>query len=182
MNDYTAFKSAAPSSEKLSALSSLVSHMHDAETEVAAAEQALKDKRDVLRGIAETQIPELMASVGMAEFTTASGFKVKIKRTYTASPLVDHREQCWDWLEEHGHGGLVKRSVEVGFGMGQGDDAAQLVKDLEGKFNNVRSGRKVESASLRAWVKKRIEAGEPVPMDLFNARVFDKAVIKSVVE
>lgn len=178
-NDYSAFKRAAPTSEQLSALSALVRQMHDAETELAMAEEVAKQKAENLRQIAETQLPELMASVGMQEFTTTDGLKVKIERAYTAAPTVANRDQAYDWLEANGHGGLVKRSIEVGFGVEQQADAAQLAVELEGRFNNVNKGRKVEPSSMRAWAKRMIEDGVPFPKDLFGARVFDRAKIKA---
>jgi hypothetical protein len=177
MTGYDKFKS-APTTDQLSQLSTLVRQMHDAELELAKAESELAIRKDALREVAEKQIPELMAQVGIKTFETSDGFVVSIKKTYTAAPTVAQRDEAYDWLEQHGHGGLVKRTVEVGFGVKQGAEAAALMDKLRKDFEDVRGERKVESATLRAWVRQRIESGDAFPRELFNARVFDRADVK----
>lgn len=178
MTDYSAFQR-GPSNEQLSALSALVRALRDAEIEVERAEAALKQRAEVVKEISERQLPELMAAVGMKEFTTNDGLSVKIDRKYSAAPRVEDRDAAYNWLEEHGHGGMVKRSVEVGFGINQGEDAAALVGELRGKFADVRTGRKVEPATMSAWAKRMMEDGVAFPHELFNARTFDRAKVKT---
>lgn len=178
-NDYSAFTRAAPTTDQLSQLSALVKQMHDAEIAAEEAEAELTKRKETVRQYAEVQIPELMASMGVAEITTSGGLKVKVRRSYSAAPLVENREAAYDWLEKNGHGGLVKRSIEVGFSVKEGEVAMELMGELQGRFENVKGGRKVEPASLRAWAKQQFETGVEFPRELFNARAFDKAEIKS---
>ena len=178
-NDYSAFQRSAPTTEQLSQLTALILNMREAELELAKREEEQKLATERLRKVAEVDIPELMASVGLQRFTTSDGFEVRVKKHYSAAPKVADRDAAYDWLEQNGHGGLVKRTVEVGFGVGQSEDAARLVAELEGRFNNVAKARKVEPASLKAWAKRQIEDGIQFPRDLFGVRIFDRAEVKT---
>jgi len=176
-NDYSKFIDDAPDTDGLATLSSLATDLYLAEIAAAEAAEAAKEAQAAVRNIAEHRIPELMTQLGMAEFTTTSGIKLKVAPSVRASIPKARREEAHHWLDEHDEGGMIKNNVIVGFARDQGEDADHLIRELEDDGFNVKNEQKVESSTLRAWVRKQLEAGADIPMDLFGASKVDIAKI-----
>lgn len=136
------------------------------QTQVALLELQLKKAEERVRTLEEVTIPELMESIGWAEgskLVTPAGNTLVLKRTINASIAAAHREEVFRWLDENGHGGLVKRNVIVPFGRDTEEEAQKLVETLERKYCDVREERKVEPATFSAWVRGQVEAGKSLP-------------------
>lgn len=176
-NDYSKFIESAPSSDGLAQLSELTTDLYLAEIAAAEAAEAAKEAQAKVRDIAEHRIPELMIQLGMSEFTTTNGIKLKINDVYRASIPKARRDEAHAWLDEHDEGGMIKNNVIVGFGRDQGEAAGSLLTDLTNQGFNVKNEEKVESSTLRAWVKRQLEAGADIPMDLFGAAQIKQAKI-----
>jgi len=159
----------APAEEDLGRLAELAKEQFAAEQEVARCEKALKAAKKKFADIAEGQIPDLMAKIDVKEFSTASGLRIKIRRIIRASVPVANRARAYKWLDTHGQSGMIKRSVIVGFNREEQKAAEALLKRLRPKFENVRQEQKVESATLRGFIREQIDAGKKVPMELFGA-------------
>jgi hypothetical protein len=176
--DYGTEHEATPASGQLAQLTDLVDQMAAEEQRVAEIELELQRAKATVRSFAENRIPELMRAVGVETITTSSGLVVGLKTNYRASPKVADRERAWAWLEEHGHGGLLKRNLTVGFGRGEDELAAELLEQLQAKFSNVKEDRGVHPQTLKAWAKEMIESGQDLPMDVFGVEVIESAVVK----
>ena len=74
-----------------------------------------------------------------------------------------------DWLEDQGHGGLIKRTVSVAFNRDQENEAVKLMDELSSEFSGVSQDHKVESATIRAFIREQLEEGVDFPMDMFGA-------------
>lgn len=179
MHDYSEFQQSAPSAGDMASLSSLAHDLYLAETELAEAEKKVAAAKKRVMRIADEQIPELMAQIGIAEFTTSAGIKLSIKDVVRASIPVARRPEAHNWLKERGHGDMVKRTVLVAFARGEEERAAKLQEELTKKGHTVKDEEKVESATLRKFVREQLEAGEMIPLDLFGAAKFQQAKITS---
>lgn len=178
-HDYSGFKTDETlDASKLASLSNLVDHQREEEMEVARFDGLLKDAKERLRDVAERQIPDLMDEIGVDTITTSQGLKVSVKTTLHASVPVVQRDAAWNWLDEHGHGGLIKRSVMVAFNRDQEAAADELVDGLRSKFPNVKTERKVEPSTLSAFIREQLQEGEEVPLELFGALVKRRAKIE----
>lgn len=175
--DYSDFTKEAPSTDALSQLGVLANDLYLAELEQAQAEETLRAAQRKVRAISEVSIPELMDEVGVSEFTTKSGIKLSVKDNLRVSPPAARRQEAYDWLVEHGLGDLVKRNVIVGFGRDEGDQALELLEDLEGKGLRTKEERKVESATLKKHIRELLEQGADVPLDLFGTTQFRQTKI-----
>ncbi len=80
----------------------------------------------------------------------------------------EEKDQALNWLEANGHGALIKRTVEVPFGRGSDQKAIELKDSLREQGMKAVFERKVESATLRAFVSEKLEGGEEIPLDLFK--------------
>lgn len=166
----------APVEEQFARLNTLVIQLNDAELAVSKAETAVKVAKEQARDISERQLPELMDEMGLAEFVTSAGYKVKVKRSIHASILKARLQEAYDWLDANGHGGIIKRNVTVRFSKNQEDEARELVVQLGGQFPQVDEGMKIESATLRAFVREQLEAGEPIDQELFG--IFERRTVQ----
>lgn len=177
--DYGAFVE-APKTEDLTQLGTLIEKLHAAEMEVALAEEALKKKQAAVKTLAEIEIPELMARIGVKTFTTTTNLQVEVKDDVQASVKEADRPRAFAWLESNGHGGLIKSEVVVAFARAEKEKAAELAGELGKQYpGNVRQDQWVEPQTLKSFVKKRLEANEKVPEDIFSIRKFKVAKVKN---
>jgi len=155
------------SDSTLAQLSKLAEEQAGVQAKVAYLEAQLAAARDELKDLAERQVPELMDEVGISEFKTSSGLKIKIAETIRASISKVNAARAFAWLKEHGHAALIKSEVSVAFGKGCESDAEALAKQLSQNFE-VEMNTSVHPQTLAAWVRERLGEGEEVPLDLFG--------------
>lgn len=180
--DYSSFPTAAPAPGTLAYLTQLVEEAREWEIRVAEREEQLRVAQDELRRIVEGKIPEAMAEAGMETFKTASGLTVSVKDDLQVKqPPVAQRGAAFQWLEDNGQGGLLKRGVEIAFGAGEteAERAHALADRLGVDFpGSVRENLEVNSSSLKAFLSRALAAGESPPLELFGARKVRTAKIK----
>lgn len=154
-----------------------VKALWEAEKHVADLEEQLKKAKAEVRAISEQQIPSTLEDMGLEEATVTGGLKVMIKESVHASPKADRRDELYDWLEEHGHGGLIKRTGVFQTGRDNEKKFKRWIKSIKtypGQFN-----RKVEPSTLRSFVNEQLKEGTEIPMDLFGAYTIRKAQVES---
>lgn len=177
-SQYAADAAAGPTESDLAELSRLVGDMVAAEDEVARLEAQLDSASKRLETISRREIPDLMDRAGTSLYRTKDGMRVEVQRKVRASIPAATRDQAHDWLDDNGHGGLLKRTVEVAFSRQQEPDARALLDRLAETYENVRVQKKVEPSTLTAWVKERLGLGEPVPDELFSVYPFAEARVE----
>jgi len=177
MTDPRDLADAAPANEGLAQLAQLATDLYLAEVRATETAEVAKEAAANVRRIAEGLIPELMQELGLEEFKTTSGIKLSIAPSYRASILKARREEAFAWLDENDEGGMIKHQIVTGFGRDQEDAANELREKLEAEGFTVKDEQKIESSTLRAWVKRMLEEGKTIPMDLFGASKVDIAKI-----
>lgn len=101
------------------ALASRLLEVLKMEDEVATLEEQLKDRKAVLRNITENELAELAepemfeknAVVVVGEGDDARGFM--LDRAYYCGIKSEDKPAAHAWLEENGHGAMLKRTVSV---------------------------------------------------------------------
>jgi hypothetical protein len=156
-------------------LRTMILALKAAETAVVMAETDLRKVQETLRQVQEHDLPEYMASLGLETFTTTDGLAVRVDEKIHAS-IGDRKVVAYKWLIDNGHGGLIKRTVEVAFNVDQAEQAEALVCELVGQYAGVRQNMKVEAATLTAFVKEQLEKGEDIPHDIFG--VFEQRIAR----
>ena len=167
------------SKDLLQRISDMAETLIAKQEEVADDEATLEAAQKELLKIEREDLPALMAEAGMKEITLSSGRKLSIKADCAVSISTENKVRAFAWLQAHGYGGIIKTLVEVQFGKGEHDQAVQVAAQLKTKYtkNPVAVDESVHPSTLKAFVKERMAAGNPVPVDLFGAYFFDKAVI-----
>ena len=177
---------AKPSSTSLGELTDLVHEMELAEVALAEAQALMEQRRSRLKGIVEHELPELMLELKQPILHTSDGRKIEIKDVVRGTLPEANRPSGWKWLEDHGHSGLIKRTVEVAFAATEGEKAQELLSSMQESFHgNARQVMKVESQTLTAFIKKQLvrEAedgyvGPLLPQDIFSVAEFKHATVK----
>lgn len=168
-----------PTVDDTRSLAQLIKDLYEAELAVEVAEAELKAKKQRVSDLELTAIPEMMAHMHMEKFSNG-GLSVEVKKDVWASISAERAADAHRWLVENGHGGLIKREIAVPFAMGQEQLASDLRRELDSKFpGSVKQEEWVEPMSLKAFIRKQLEAGKVIPMELFAAQEYRKAKVKS---
>lgn len=142
-------------------------------------EEQLKAAQAVVNAIQMKELPELLAEMELEEFTTSSGLRIKVKSDLKVSITKEKLNAAVAWMDENGFGDLVKRAFTVSFGRDEADRAAEFATKLgEEAGLDVESGMKIESSTLKKFVKDRLSEGGDLPLELFNVFEFKVAEVK----
>lgn len=166
--------------DQLSGISALARRAKELEKEILDQEGVLKERKEQFRKMTEETIPEALAELGMKSFKMSDGSSIEIKPFYGASISEARRAEAYQWLRDHGFGDIIKNTVSVRFGRNEDELAARAISLLRAQGYPVEQTEKIEPQTLKAWVKERVDKGQPVDSELFGVFIGQKAVIKSV--
>ena len=93
--------------DELNRLSTLANELIHKQKEVKDYEESIKDFKFRIRQIAEQEIPDLLAEVGLSSFELKDGTKVKVEPFVTAHISKDRANEAHSWLEQNGFGELI---------------------------------------------------------------------------
>lgn len=168
--------------DALRELTMLCQQLRNAERELAVLDEQWKAKKEQLRQLSEEDIPALMTELGVKKITLETGELVEVRGGVEASiPKEDlvKRAEAFAWLEDNGHGGLIKTVVVTQFGRDELEQAKALLDQIVETTGKVAiMDRSVHPNTLQAFIKERLASGEAVPLELFNARPISKAKVK----
>jgi hypothetical protein len=178
LEDMLADSQNLPSDQGLSKVSRLAEELIDKEEEVKEAEARLKILKEQARDVAERQLPEAMAEVGMAKFVLTDGSEVTVKPFYSAKIGDDKRDECFNWLQDHGHEALIKDELSITFNKGEHERAEEFKSQLEQQGIEYNGKMGVHSQTLTAFVREQVESGAEFPLELFNVYIGQIAKVK----
>ena len=170
--------SAATPLAGLGKISMLAEQYTDLEEDIKGVEARLKVLKEQAREIAEKQLPEAMAEVGMAKFTLTDGSEITVKPYYSAKISDEKREECFGWLHDNGHEALIKDEVVLTFNRGEHDKAEEFKAWLDEQGYDFSGKMGVHPQTLTAFVKEQVESGAEFPLELFNVYIGQIAKIK----
>ena len=156
----------------LSTVSKLAKQQLDLEQRIRDLEHELKQaKQDHLK-VTGDFLPSAMQEQKISELTLDDGTEIKVRDFVRASIPVANREQAFQWLNENGHGSLIKNHVTAEFGRGQDNLAKNLEAELEAQSREqgfaTRVKKWVEPMTLKSFCREQIEKGNNLPQDLLG--------------
>lgn len=160
-------------------LAALVTELVAEEDRVAELEKRIADANARVRLLSEKLIPDLMdeAQIGLYEPPDKS-VRLSVESALNVTPKAEDRPRVIAWLEENGHGALVKTIVSVAMERGQRDAAVALVGELRSRALLAKEDTKVEPATLKKFVKDEIAAGREIPTTLFGVFEYRRAKLE----
>ena len=150
--------------------------VNDCMKTLAAAQASLKETSEKL-------IPEVMGEMGLLETKTSEGIEVELKEKLRASISQGDMQQqakAFKWLNDNGHGHLIKRMFTIAFGKNDEKWANKFEGDLKKRKKPVPVERKesVHSGTLAAFLTEQLKKGVEVPLDIFNGFVQNFSKVK----
>lgn len=168
---------AIPTDEALSGVGALAEKQLELEARIKKGEDFLKELKAEHRRISESELPTLMAEYSLTGLTLADGSKLAIQSYVSASIPKDRVHEAHQWLTEQGHGDLIKHTVSVSLGR-EPEEAERAVSALREQGFDPVDNEAVHHSTLKAFVKEQVEAGRPIPLELFGAYLGQKTTIK----
>jgi hypothetical protein len=148
------------------------------EKDIEDLEATLAERKEALRNLTDERIPDALKEIGMVKFEMADGSEIEVKPFYSASIPTDRRGEAYEWLRAHGYDDIIKNIVSVQFGRGEDGAAGELINSIRKQGLLPEQAEKIESQTLKAWVREMVEKGTEFPTELFGAYTGFKAKIK----
>ena len=169
--DYSAFKNEEhPVGHNLmGALTSLADQHEAAQAEVERLTELLDEAKKNLQRLSEFEIPNLLDGLE-GKINLPDGRTITVAEKIRASVTSDNKPRAMKWLDDNGHGGIVKRRFIIEFGRDQEDWAKRFEAQLAASETplNVKQERNVQWQTLDAFVREQLEHGGDFPKDLFG--------------
>ncbi len=167
-----------PSNEELDTVGRLANEQLRLEKLVNDTEALLKLHKETLAKVQEVDLPKALEAFGLMSVTLLDKSVVTIKEEVYAGITAENREAAFGWLEATDNDGIIKNEVKCQFGKGQDEEAKKLMELLEGQGYSFTGVRNVHPQTLKAFVRKQLEDGLPIPTDVFSIHVKKVSSIK----
>jgi|TARA_B100001564_G_C20662555_1_gene682230 hypothetical protein len=156
----------------LSTVSKLAKQQLDLEQRIRDLEHELKQTKAEHLKVASDLLPSAMQEQNISELTLDNGAEIKVRDFVRASIPVANRDKAFEWLNENGHGGIIKNHITAEFSRGQDN----LAKNLEAELNAqameqgfaTKVKKWVEPMTLKSFCREQIEKGNNLPHDLLG--------------
>lgn len=166
------------SGDALAAIGILVQKQLEAEAAVSAAEELLKALKKDLKKIQETDLPAAMDAADTSKHVTKDGTIVEVVEDLTLSLSKNEgKPAAIKWLHEINSDDMVTHVVVVAFGKGKDNERGDFVADLEERKIAFVEEEGLNTASLKALVRRRQKDGEAVPLEAMGGYNWRKAKI-----
>ena len=161
----------------LERLRALASNMQDLEAKIGSKTVELAELQGELDRISGHTIPDIMAELAMESFTLEDGYKLEVKNDLKASITAENKPAAHKWLREHNFDGIIKTKVLAEFGRGEMEKAEQALAKLREAGFEASMDEGIHAATLKSFVKERMEAGDAIPVSTFGVYEFKKTKI-----
>lgn len=158
-------------------LSNLVKQLEDLNANIEHVESELKKLKQEKIRLSMENIPALMDEMGVDRIDV-DGVSVQLGSFVSASIPPDRKQEAYEWLREKGLDDIIKNEVILGFGRGEDETAQKIMLDLENRGFHPEAKTHIHAMTLKAFVRERVENGQPIDLDLFGAFVGKTANIK----
>jgi len=159
-------------------LANKIKEMQAIQKDIEQNEKYLKQRKQDLEQVSGETIPTMLTEMGLSYLKLTDGSSVEVKTNYSATITLANKEKAFNWLRENGLGDIIKNELIVSFGRNEDNKAAAYADLAKGQGFQPTQKLKVEPMTLKALVRERIEAGKPLPTEIFNVFIGNKTTIK----
>ena len=165
--------------DNIGKLANKIKEMQAIQKDIDQNEEYLKQRKKDLEQLSGEAIPTMLTEMGLTYLKLADGSSVEVKTNYSATITQANKEAAFNWLRENGLGDIIKNELTVSFGRNEDNKAALYAELAKGQWYQPTQKLKVEPMTLKALVRERIEAGKPMPTEIFNVFIGNKTTIKT---
>lgn len=171
--------------KQLKAIADLVGEHQSLTAELQALSEASSNTQAKINEITNDKLPKALREAGTSSFTDMeTGAIVGLEKHLSVkwpdeTEMPEENKKAMDFLKEEKAEDLIKVQVDAQFGKKEFATATKFAKELikTGKAT-VQLYRGVHSATLKKWIKERMDAGKKVPMAVFSVNEFIRADVK----
>ena len=164
--------------DNIQSLADQVQTLESLDADIKETENKLKEKKKELERLSGEVIPTMLSEMGLSELRLQDGSSIKVSTSYRAHISVANKEAAFNWLRKNGLGDIIKNEISVSFGRNEDNKAADYAELAKGQGFQPTQKMKVESMTLKALVRERIEAGKEMPTEIFGVFSENKTTIK----
>jgi len=168
-----------PSDSQMKELSAVITELANLRIRIEKGEALLDGlKKEELRLSTEV-VPSKMDEIGFTKVVLPTGQTVSYKPFYSNKINPEREPEAYEWLEENGHGGVIKGQAIFDYRRKERDEMLNILDRIKNEYGltaTVKLG--VHHSTLRALTREVIEEGETFPPDLFNVYIGRKTDIK----
>lgn len=165
--------------EQLGVVAELANAQLSLESEIKELEILLSEKKKRLKQLSEMTIPDKMLELGLTEIGLTIGARLSVGKFYSAKIPDEMWDHATRWLKQTGNDGIIKCVVSRAFQRGESEEAVRaLIAIIKQGFTGFTMDESIHPQTLKAFVKERIESGQPIPHDLFGVYVGNKTTIR----
>ena len=161
----------------MKSLSSLVKDLDQLTIDINKKEEELKSLKLQKHLMSTEQIPTMMDEMGVHRLDVEN-LSVSLKPLINASIPPTRREEAYQWLRENDLDDIIKNDVIMSFGKGEDNMAGDIMYELEQRGMHPEKKTHINSMTLKAFIRERVEKRLPIDLDLFGAFVARIADIK----
>ena len=160
------------SEDKLKAIRDLVAEARSNEKKMSDLQEQLKELSAAVNDTYQKKLPDLYQEVGIDNISLPAdgnypAVDAKLQDYYSANIAAgwapERRQEAFKWLEDHGHGDLIKTAVSAQLPREKRAAAKKLIALIEKAGFAAEVKEAVHSGTLSAWLKEQIELGAPIP-------------------
>lgn len=140
--------------------------------------KSLDSCEKMIRYLSEIGIPEAMDDAGVSEIRLTTGDRVIVRDVVRASISSAKMLEAVRWLEAHDGGDLVRTVISTSIPRDDRESVANVERALSEIGASVDRKDSVHWATLTAWVKERLAAGESIDTDLLGVYLGRKTEVK----
>lgn len=166
------------SGDKLERVTKMAELLARQERNMERLKEELQAAKDAYNQTRMVDLPELMTEVGLKSMTLEDGAVVEIRSEVDAAITAAKKPMALRWLTEHGFGGLIKTKVVAEFPANERERAVECNQALAEEYEGVTMDEAVHPATLKSFVKERLQNGEEIPMELFSVHPYHVAKLK----
>jgi len=161
-------QAALPSDEQVKQIAEIANLEIESARKVDDLEAQLKEEKERLRRIRESDLPAAMAEAGVSLIGLPTGQRVEVKEVIAARIPTKFKANAFDWLRENGHGDLIKNEIKVSLGKGDEEVANAVAAYLEEIHLPYKKDSSVHYQTLGGFVREQLSEGNEIPEDWFG--------------
>jgi hypothetical protein len=170
-------ESVVPTDAETREIAGWVSKVQALEEKMAALEAELTEAKAQRRHVTTVDLPLAFQALGITRMDLA-GLTLTIRDIVAPNVKKDDVEAMHLWLEENGHGDLIKRLVKVPLGRGEDEALAKLEAYLSQERIEYDLTEGVAHNTLAAWAKMMVTDGQELPDRIFNLWIGQEVLLR----